>query len=44
MDLSRLESLVGSNNLDKIRNLKVLIIGLGGVGGYTTESVVRCGI
>ena len=44
MDLSRLESLIGINNLNKIKDLKVLIIGLGGVGGYTIESLVRCGI
>ena len=44
MNLSRLESLVGEENIQKIKNLKVLILGLGGVGGYTVESLVRCGI
>lgn len=44
MNLVRLESLIGSKNLEKIRKLKVLIIGLGGVGGYALESLVRCGV
>ena len=37
MNLSRLESLVGEENIQKIKNLKVLILGLGGVGGYAVE-------
>ena len=44
MNLSRLESLVGEDNISKIKNLKILILGIGGVGGYTVESCVRCGI
>ena len=44
MNLCRLECLIGSENLEKIRKLKVLIIGLGGVGGYALESLVRCGV
>ena len=44
MNLVRLESLVGNENIEKIRNLKVLVLGLGGVGGYTVESLVRCGV
>lgn len=44
MNLSRLESLVGEENIQKIKNLKVLILGLGGVGGYAVESIVRCGV
>ncbi len=44
MNLVRLESLIGSEKLEKIRKLKVLIIGLGGVGGYALESLVRCGV
>ena len=43
MDLSRLEGLV-KDKIDEIKNLNVLIIGLGGVGGYTVESLVRCGV
>lgn len=44
MNLDRLENLVGLNNLVKIKNLKILIVGLGGVGGYTFESLVRSGV
>lgn len=44
MDLSRLESLIGTDNIERIKNLNVLIIGLGGVGGYALESLARCGI
>ena len=44
MNLSRLESLVGEENIEKLRKLKVLILGIGGVGGYTVESLVRSGI
>ena len=39
----RLELLVG-DKIDKIKSLHVLILGLGGVGGYALESIVRCGI
>lgn len=44
MNLSRLESLIGLENIEKIKKTKVLILGLGGVGGYTVESLTRCGI
>lgn len=44
MNLSRLESLVGEENIEKIKNLKVLILGIGGVGGYVVESLCRCGV
>ena len=39
----RLELLVG-DKIDNIKNIHVLILGLGGVGGYACESIVRCGI
>ncbi|MFV0249584.1 MAG: ThiF family adenylyltransferase [Bacilli bacterium] len=42
--LQRLEILVGNENLNKITNTTVLILGLGGVGSYATESLVRSGI
>lgn len=41
--LDRLELLIGEK-LDKLKNTTVLIIGLGGVGGYALESIVRSGI
>ncbi len=39
----RLELLVG-DKIKTIKKLHVLVIGLGGVGGYALESIVRCGI
>ena len=44
MDLNRLESLIGKENIDKLNKLNILIIGLGGVGGYTVESLIRSGV
>ena len=44
MNLTRLESLIGEENILKLKKLKVLILGIGGVGGYTVESLVRCGV
>lgn len=42
-DFSRLELLI-NEKIDVLKTKKVLIIGLGGVGGYALESIVRCGI
>ncbi len=44
MNLDRLISLIGLENTLKIKNLKILILGLGGVGGYTIESLSRSGV
>ena len=44
MNLSRLESLIGEDGINKILNKNILVIGLGGVGGYTVESLIRSGI
>ena len=40
----RVISLVGEINYQKIKNTTVLVVGLGGVGGYAVESLVRSGI
>ena len=40
----RVVSFVGENNLLKIKSKKVLVVGLGGVGGYAMESLIRSGI
>ena len=40
----RIVSLVGNDNLNKIKNTTVLVVGLGGVGGYATEALIRSGI
>jgi len=43
-EFSRTESLIGNDNLNKIKNSKVLVIGLGGVGGSAVETLARSGI
>lgn len=40
----RTELLIGENAINKLKNASVLIFGLGGVGGYALESIVRSGI
>ncbi len=44
MNLDRFESLIGKEKLDIVSNIRVLIVGIGGVGGYALESLVRCGV
>lgn len=40
----RLEKIIGSNNINKIKEITVMVIGIGGVGGYVVEGLVRSGI
>lgn len=40
----RLKLLIGDDNFSKIQNAKVLVVGVGGVGGECVVSLVRCGI
>lgn len=40
----RWESMIGTEGLQKLRNASVLIIGLGGVGGFSVEMLARCGV
>lgn len=40
----RVVSLTGNDNFQKIQNATVLVVGLGGVGGYAVEALVRSGI
>lgn len=40
----RLEKIIGNKNLNQIKNSSAMIIGIGGVGGYTVEALVRSGI
>lgn len=42
--LKRLELIIKEDNINKIRNTTVLVLGLGGVGSYALESLVRSGI
>ena len=36
--------LIGKDNLNKIQSKTILLIGLGGVGGYSLETLIRAGI
>ena len=40
----RLEKLIGSDELVKIKKKNILLVGIGGVGGITLEMLVRSGI
>lgn len=41
---SRLEILIGEDNFNKLTSAHVAVFGIGGVGGYTVEALVRSGI
>jgi len=40
----RLISLIGKDKFKNLQNVNVLVVGLGGVGGYAFEALVRSGI
>ena len=42
--LSRTELLIGKEALNKLKNSKVVVLGIGGVGSYTVEALARAGI
>lgn len=44
MKLERLELLIGNENINILKNKTVLVIGVGGVGGYAVEVLARSGI
>ena len=41
---SRTELLIGKENLEKLKNSKVAIFGIGGVGSFVVEALTRAGI
>ena len=41
---SRFEKIIGIDNIQNLANKSVLILGVGGVGGYVTEALARSGI
>lgn len=43
MEFEREELLIG-DKIDILKSKTILVLGLGGVGGYVTESLARCGI
>lgn len=42
--LERTELLIGAEALQKLQNSHVLVVGLGGVGSYAAETLVRAGV
>ena len=42
--LQRTELLVGANTLEALRNLHVMVVGLGGVGSFAAEFLARAGV
>jgi tRNA A37 threonylcarbamoyladenosine dehydratase len=42
--LGRTELLIGKENLDRLINAHVLIVGLGGVGSFAAEAICRSGV
>ena len=41
---SRTELLIGKENTEKISKSKIIIYGIGGVGSYVVEGLVRAGV
>ncbi len=41
---SRTEALIGKEALNKLKNSRVAVFGLGGVGGHTVEALARSGV
>lgn len=41
---SRTELLIGKNNIQKLANSKVIVYGIGGVGSFVVEGLVRAGV
>ena len=41
---SRTEMLIGEESLSKLKNSRVAVFGVGGVGGYVAEALVRAGL
>lgn len=42
--LERTELLIGKNGIDTLKKARVAVFGIGGVGGFVVEALVRCGI
>ncbi len=40
----RTEMLLGSDNMEKLKNSHVIVFGIGGVGGYVVEALARSGV
>lgn len=43
-ELLRTSSLIGEEGVERLKSKKVIVIGIGGVGGYTCEALARTGV
>lgn len=43
-NFKRTEILIGKENMDVLSNAHILVVGVGGVGGYVVEMLARCGV
>ncbi len=43
-EFSRTELLLGKENMDRLRDARVAVFGIGGVGGHTVEALARSGV
>ena len=41
---SRTELLIGAEAMDRLAHARVIVFGIGGVGGYAVEALARCGV
>ena len=41
---SRTELLLGKEGMERLKNARVAVFGIGGVGGYVCEALVRSGV
>lgn len=41
---SRTENLIGTKNLEKLKNSHIMVFGLGGVGSFAAEALARAGV
>ena len=44
MDLTRTRLLLGDEGMEKLKNARVAVFGVGGVGGYAVEALARSGV
>ena len=42
--LNRTEALIGKENILKLQSANIIVFGLGGVGSYVVEGLVRAGV
>ena len=44
MRFSRTEMMIGADGVEKLKNTRVAVFGVGGVGGYVVEALARAGV